>query len=102
MTTQQKKDIWEFLDESSGRNIVGDIADMYHWSTNYDPGAGPFTLFLDLIGWSDENAGTSLYTGSQLGYVEMDMLGRCLVIYSDNPRSVDEWLEELMNLELGE
>jgi hypothetical protein len=32
------------------------VSSLYDWSTNYDAGKGPFALFLDLIGWSEDEA----------------------------------------------
>ena len=90
-----------------------DVADLYSWSTNYEAGDGPFTLFLDMIGYSDEEFGQALYgptiryaenfrTGSwneRLGYVEIDKLGRALMQYAVNPHAVEQYVAALMEAE---
>jgi hypothetical protein len=59
------------------------------WSTNLDPGRGPFLLFLDLLGWSEEHVGVALYggssTGTHLGHVELARLGEALIEFSRAP-----------------
>jgi len=56
------------------------INDLYRLSTNYDFGQNPFTLFLDLIGWTDEELGTTLtdLAKLRLGYLELWHLGEAL------------------------
>ena len=93
-------DIWEALeDPPSG---CADTADLYHWSTNYQCGEGPFSLYLDLIGWSQDNLGEKLGTSADLGYVEQDKLARALLEHSLNPREVGRYVDLLMELEHAE
>lgn len=97
----QTVDIWQMIEEAPKH--VSATADLYHWSTNYDPGKGPFTLFLDLIGWSDEWIGEPLYSlnnvAQGLGYVELDKLGLALREYAESPHAVHEFVDQLMQAE---
>ena len=90
----------ETLIEEAGMN-VWDVADLYSWSLNYEAGRGPFTLFLDLVGWSDEHYGETFYdlSNMSLGYVEIDKLGRALMQYAVNPHAVEQYVAALMEAE---
>lgn len=92
-------DVWEALEDAQPH--VENVADLYHWSTNFDAGRGPFTLFVDLIGWSDEHIGEPLYslTGANLGYLELDKLGKALTEYADRPLDVRSFVDLLLDLE---
>ena len=81
-----------------------DVAGLYSWSTNYDAGRGPFTLFLDLIGWGQDNYGETFYDLSDmsLGYIELDKLARALMQYALNPRDVERYVDALMEAESEE
>jgi hypothetical protein len=96
MTAQTHEDVWQYT-ENAPTNAQ-DVSDLWHWSTNYDAGRGPFTLFLDLIGWSDDNYGEKFYNMNDmsLGYVELDKLARALGQYALNPRDVERWVDGLM------
>ena len=62
------------------------IVGLYQWSINYEAGKTPFTLFIDLIGWSAEEYGSPLFDLSNvhrtLGYLELDYLGDALKEYA--------------------
>jgi len=94
-------DVWSFVENAP--DYVSDVADLWHWSTNYGAGEGPITLFLDLIGYSDEEFGQPVYaptvrlmsnaaTGplardmsswdASLGYLELDKLADALKQYT--------------------
>ena len=108
-------DIWQLLEDApKGAEAV---ADLYHWSTNYDAGDGPFTLFLDMLGYSDEEFGQPIYgptvrlmgeysrTGSwddRLGYVELSKLGAALIEYANSPQDVRAFVDRLMLAEAGD
>lgn len=95
-TMNTHEDVWSYVE--AAETSVQDVADLWHWSTNYDAGRGPFTLFLDLIGWSQDNYGETFYDlkDASLGYVELDKLARALSQYALNPRSVEKWIDTLM------
>jgi len=78
-----------------------ETGNLYRWSTNYDAGTGPFALFLDLIGWSEEEGIGDVYdyANRNLGYVELDYLADALKEYADRPRDVSEYVNALMEAE---
>lgn len=93
-------DIWELLEQEAPRGCDA-VQDLYSWSLNYDAGKGPFTLFLDLIGWSFDEYGEALYTLTEasLGYVELGKLAQALTAYADYPQDVREYVDVLMAAE---
>jgi hypothetical protein len=68
---------------------------------NYDISKGtPYHIFLDLIGYSDEHYGESLYKGEPravLGYVELDYLADALKEYATNPQCVSDYIDLIDN-----
>lgn len=108
-------DVWTIIEDAPV--TLADTCELYHWSTNYEAGEGPFCLFLDMIGYSDEEFGAVLYgptrrygegyqrTGSwdeRLGYVELEKLGRALYEYSLRPHDVRALVDSLMEAESAE
>jgi hypothetical protein len=59
------------------------------------------TLFLDLIGWSDDNIGEPLYSlaDASLGYMELSKLGAALSQYARHPEAVLAYVSALMEAE---
>lgn len=99
MTTPEE---WESLLDNPPAEGVRDL---YRWSTNFDPGKGPFTLFLDLIGYSEDEYGETMYgpvSGANNGYVELGHLGDALVEYANNPTAVRAYVAALMAAEAGD
>lgn len=99
--------VWTYVDECPP--YVGAIAHLWSWSLNYDWGDArrPFPLFLDLIGYSQENYGckSSVWGVGEsegLGWLELDLLGKALCEYADRPRDCDEWLAGLIESESAE
>lgn len=90
------QDVWEYAENAP--DYAQATSDLWHWSTNYDAGKGPITLFLDLIGWSEENIGEPLYSlkDASLGYLELDKLAKALTEYADRPTDVREWIDGLL------
>ena len=84
------------------------VADLYSWTLNYEPGRGPFSLFLDLIGWSADNIGEAVYAvvyaatmgAMGLGFEECSRLGAALVEYSDRPFEVHAYVTDLLHAEM--
>lgn len=111
MNDTDAKDVWTLIEEAPV--TLCNVAELYHWSTNYDAGDGPFALFLDMIGWSDEEFGQALYgptvryaenirTGSwdeRLGCVELAKLGAALTEYAVRPHDVRAFVDQLMRAE---
>lgn len=92
-------DLWELLE--SPPDGCDHVADLYDWSTNYDPGRGPITLYLDLIGWSQDEYGEPLYdlATMSLGYVELSKLAAALTEYAHRPHDVRDYVDRLMTAE---
>jgi hypothetical protein len=84
------------------------VASLYSWGLNYDPGRGPWPIFCDLIGWSEDEYGAPLSDPDRypfegdLGYVELDKLAAALIEYATNPTDVKRWITELFNAGLEE
>ena len=103
MAEMTEKDVWTLIEEAP--EYATATADLYHWSTNYGAGKGPITLFLDLIGWSYDNIGESLYQlgdASGLGYVELSKLADALKEYTDRPQDVTAFVSRLLEAEAAE
>ena len=95
------RDIWTMLEEDAPEGCSA-VQDLYSWSLNYDPGRGPFALYLDAIGWTEDELGeSSLYDWPtrSLGYVELDKLADALKEYADHPHDVRAYVDELMRAE---
>jgi len=99
MTTQTTTDVWEFLERPN--RYAQEAQDLYSWGLNCNRDSNPFTVYLDLIGWSRENYGSDLVIRDlgSLGYMELGYLADALTEYADNPREVTEWLDALMACE---
>lgn len=94
-------DIWTLLEQDAPDGCAA-VQDLYSWSLNYDAGKGPFSLFLDLTGWSEENIGEAVFSGTpatSLGYLELAKLAAALNEYADRPQSVTEYVDTLMSAE---
>lgn len=74
------------------------VAQLWHWSLNYDPGKGPATLFLDLVGWSQDELGEALYSlsGASLGYRELEELHDALGDYVKDPQGVRDYVQRVI------
>lgn len=99
----QEISVWDYLERENPH--APETQALYAWGLNCERTSNPFLVFLDLIGWSMENYGDFLtmnggITGfSSLGYLELDYLADALTEYADNPHSVREWVDGLMNTE---
>ena len=84
-----------------GERIFPEITGLYQWSSNYEPGQGPITLFLDLIGYSEEQIGVKLYDMEKmmLGYLELDYLGDALKEYASKGQVAYEYVIDLLAAE---
>lgn len=98
--TVTKQDVWSLLEEANS-TPVEPIASLYHWSLNFDAGQTPFTAFLDIIGWSQEQYGDNLYDWKnvQIGYMELDYLADALKFYADRPQEATDFFEKILELE---
>ena len=94
-------DIWQLLEQDAPAGCDA-VQDLYSWSLNYDAGKGPFALFLDLIGYSEEEFGEPIYVlaTASVGYVELGKLAAALMQYAAAPHEVAEYVRTLMSAEL--
>jgi hypothetical protein len=92
----------QMLEEGEGR--FPHITGLYQWSTNYEAGQGPMTLFLDLIGYSGEQIGEPLYNLSRpnLGYLELHYLGDALQEYATTGQDAYDFVVRLIDAEMSE
>lgn len=80
-----------------------EIVSLYEWSTNYSAGNTPFTLFIDLIGYSVDEIGEPMYnlTNNPLGYLELDYLGDALKEYASKGESAYDFVIAILDAERG-
>ena len=101
MTTETKhKDIWGFL-EVHDETRFQDLAELVNWSMNFDHKDSPYLAFLDLIGYSQDNYGDTMYQWdtNRMGYLELDYIADALKLYTSDPSAVLEWVTELNELD---
>lgn len=69
------------------------IADLIAWSYNYEHPT-PYSLFLDMVGYSDEYFGVALCGDKvpALGYVEMDYLADALKVWAARPLDAGQYV----------
>lgn len=94
---EDEKSVWTLLEEKN--TDAPEAQALYSWSLNC-AAARPFTLFMDLIGYSEEHFGEALTRnypvgGWGLGYTELAYLADALAEYADNPHGVHRWLRRL-------
>ena len=95
--------LWEFLEAEQrwGKETKA----LYEWSLNHE-NCEPFRKFLDLIGYSEDVIGSisgDWKKPSQfLGFMELDYLADALKEYANNPSEVERFIDELLELEIGE
>lgn len=87
-----------------GENRFPEITALYQWSLNYEAGKTPFTIFIDLIGYSDNEIGMKIFDYSEsiyktLGYLELDYLGDALKEYADKGESAYDFVVSLIEAE---
>ncbi|NDE72158.1 MAG: hypothetical protein EB054_05615 [Actinobacteria bacterium] len=97
----QEKTLEQLLEQGEERfpNIVG----LYQWSLNYDAGKTPFTLFIDLIGYTQEQYGQTLYDLNKplLGYLELDYLGDALKEYATIGQDAYDFVVRILDAEMS-
>ena len=77
------------------------IEELHDWSLNYLPGNNPYCVFIDLIGYSEDRYGESVYQApgkysGVLGYKELCMLADALKVFENNGYDqVYEWCDAL-------
>lgn len=88
----------DMVREALANSRLDGVATLYEWSENFE-WPSPWALFLDVIGYSAENFGETIFDvkeqGSKLGYVELDYLADALKEYAIKPRDVEELIDTL-------
>lgn len=95
----QEKTLEQLLRD--GEERFPNIVSLYEWSLNYRAGEGPMTLFLDLIGYSQEEIGIPLYDlkNPALGYLELDYLADALKEYATIGQDAYDFAVEIVSAE---
>lgn len=94
---------YEYLDMSP--EWAQPVAELISWSTNFDYPNSPYLVFLDLIGFSEENYGESFIKediSKSLGYLELAMLADALKVYANRPLDVEEFILKLDEIAMEE
>jgi hypothetical protein len=99
MTTQKFFDLCD-----TAPDYAEETARLFSWCEgNYDFPA-PSTLFLDLVGYSEEHFGENQTARKMpnLGYLEIDLLAKALTEYAKRPDDLRDFVEKLMNAYTGD
>ena len=99
MDTETTTSVWEFLELPNTQ--APQAESLYRWGLNFEMESNPFRVYLNLIGWTEENFGEvfPFRTADTLGYAELAFLGDALNEYANAPQQVYAWVTELMNCE---
>lgn len=97
MTTQKYYDL---LDNAPTE--LEAIARLFSWSENYNYPT-PATLYLDLIGYSEDELGERLCANKMpaLGYLEIGILADALQVYANRPQETFDYVQRLLDAETG-
>lgn len=94
----QEISVWDYLERENPH--AQHTQALYAWGLNCERNSNPFLVFLDLIGWSEENYGEPLMDRpTSLAYVELEYLTDALKEYTNDPHRVSAWIDGLMNTE---
>lgn len=88
----------------AGEARFPEITALYNWSLNYEAGKTPFTLLIDLIGYTADNYGESLFNMAKtpLGYLELDYLADALKEYATIGQDAYDYIVAILDAERGE
>jgi hypothetical protein len=94
MTTQRFYDLCDNAPE-----YAESTAHLFSWCEGNYNFPAPSSLFLDMIGYSEEEHGMNLTAQKMpnLGYLEIDMLAKAMTEYASRPNDVYAFVEKLMN-----
>jgi hypothetical protein len=85
-------------------NCDDPVVVLYKSGLSCDDKYSAFSLFLDLIWWSQENLGGTLYGGYGLyglEYVEANYLGDALKFYANFPSECNDTIKKIIELKGG-
>lgn len=80
-----------------GGERLAPIVELWHLSTNYEHPT-PYVKFLDLIGYSEENFGTTLHDGPTLGHLELSYVAEALQCWVVRPTDVENMIDTIERL----
>jgi hypothetical protein len=94
MTTQKFFDLCD-----NAPDYAEDTAHLFSWCEGNYNFPAPSSLFLDLVGYSEEHHGENLTARKMpsLGYLEIDLLAKAMTEYAKRPNDVYAFIEKLMN-----
>ena len=82
------------------------IEELHDWAVNFDSSQNPFTVFLDIIGYSVDRYGCYIYRhelrdcGEIFGYKDLCLLGDALKTFENNGfDQVYSWCDKLAEVE---
>ena len=93
-------DTYKELLETWGERMTP-VLQLWGASSNYEHPA-PYVKFLDLIGYTAREFGTTLYeTGAdhQLGHLELDMIADAIKCWAVRPGDVENMIDQIERLE---
>lgn len=91
-------------DYESVREYAGDrmaaIMDLYDWSKNHDH-PSPWIFFLDLVGYSQDNFGETLYEGKRIygQHIDLDYLADALKCWAVRPNDARDLIAKIELME---
>ena len=94
MIKTETRTLWDIYE--TPRKGAEETTALFEWSQNFNYPT-PATLFLSLIGWEDMEG--ELPKGVALGYMELDYLGDALKEYANDPQTVSDAIEQLLEKE---
>jgi hypothetical protein len=80
-----------------GGERLAPIVDLWQLSTNYEHPT-PYVKFLDLIGYSEENFGTTLHEGVALGHLELGYIADAIKCWNVRPTDVENMIDTIERL----
>lgn len=91
-TNNETREAWQIVEAAP--DYAEKTAHLISWATNYDFPQTPYAVFLDLIGYSEEEFGERLLTAAPkcLGYLEIGMLADALTEYANRPGDIIEFI----------
>lgn len=85
-------DEYEYLETAD--EYLYPIVRLIDWARNEEYPDTTYCLFLDLIGWTEEHLGETLYNlrKNTPGYLELSYLADALELYSNRPNDVRKFV----------
>jgi hypothetical protein len=91
---------YELIDKAP--ETLSRIAQLWSFSSNYDYPT-PATIFIDLIGYTEEEFGEPLTTMKQavesLDFISLGLIGQALDEYTDRPDDARNFITQLLDAE---